>query len=218
MKRNIKARAATSGDRGGALVFPLLAGGSDEALVEALQRGNPAAAAELYDRYADHAYRVLIRILGFDDELEELLQDTFLEALKSIHTLKVGASLKAWLTSVAVFTARGTIRRRARRRWLRFRAPDKLPVQAARPFDADGRAAVKRVYELLDHLPPDERIPLSLRYLEEMELTEVAAACCVSLATIKRRLVRAERHFAALARLDPRLEEWIETSAKWSTR
>jgi RNA polymerase sigma-70 factor (ECF subfamily) len=58
-------------------------------------------------------------------------------------------------------------------------------------------------------LPADERIPFALRFIDGMELTEVARACTVSLATIKRRLSRAEQRFTAFAALEPALAEWL---------
>ena len=64
------------------------------------------------------------------------------------------------------------------------------------------------VREALAVLSSDERIAFSLRHLEELELTEVASACGVSLSTVKRRLKRAEERFDALALRDPRLAGW----------
>jgi RNA polymerase sigma-70 factor (ECF subfamily) len=48
-----------------------------------------------------------------------------------------------------------------------------------------------------------------LRFIDGMELVEVADACSVSLATIKRRLARAQKRFSAMARTYPELDEWV---------
>ena len=56
----------------------------------------------------------------------------------------------------------------------------------------------------------DNRIAFTLRYMHEMDLTEVAAATGVSLATVKRRLARAKKQFMALAKEHPELKEWLE--------
>jgi predicted RNA polymerase sigma factor len=53
----------------------------------------------------------------------------------------------------------------------------------------------------------------SLRFIAEMDLTEVAAACGVSLATIKRRLSRADAKFRAGARTEPELEQRLSEPA-----
>ena len=73
-------------------------------------------------------------------------------------------------------------------------------------------------YRLLDTLPENERLAFSLRFIAEMELTEVAAACGCSLATIKRRLTRAEAHFLAGARQDPALNERLARGERWRNR
>lgn len=61
---------------------------------------------------------------------------------------------------------------------------------------------------VLDRMPDEERLALTLRRLVEMELTEVAAAMDVSLATVKRRLQEAERSFRSLAASEPVLADW----------
>ena len=77
--------------------------------------------------------------------------------------------------------------------------------------------AYRRTYLLLDRLPADERIAFALRYIEGMELAQVAVVCDVSLATIKRRLGRAEQRFTAGARGDAVLCRWLEAGGRWAT-
>ena len=61
----------------------------------------------------------------------------------------------------------------------------------------------------------DQRIPFALRYVQGLELTAVADACGVSLATVKRRLARAEGRFVIMARRHPALKEWVEEGGRW---
>jgi len=185
-------------------------------LVDALRAHHPAAPAILFDRYAPQVRRILVRVLGSDRESADLLQDVFLRALESLDRLRDGERLGSWLTSIAVFTARETIRRRRRWRWLTPFAPEDLPEIAV---SGDGAASeeLRAFYTALSRLPTDERIPFSLRFVEGMELTEVAEACGVSLATIKRRLSRAEVRFLALARRSPALAQRLqEGGGRWS--
>ena len=65
------------------------------------------------------------------------------------------------------------------------------------------------------HLPDDERMAFSLRFISEMQLTEVAAACRVSLATVKRRLARAESRFVDAAKDHPALRERLQNGGRW---
>ncbi|MAQ14467.1 MAG: RNA polymerase subunit sigma [Sandaracinus sp.] len=190
--------------------------GDDAALVAALRRGDPGAPAALYDRHAAHLRRVLARVLGVDDELPDILHETFAQALASIDKLDDAARLEGWLVRIAVFTARGVIRKRGRRRWLRFMAPEEVPDPGRAPADPRARLALARVRRALDQLKADERIAFTLRYFEQMEVLEVAAAMDVSLSTVKRRLRSAEKRFGEIARRDPHLAEWLEQSPRWS--
>ncbi|HJL25977.1 MAG: RNA polymerase subunit sigma [Sandaracinus sp.] len=201
-----------AGRRRGADVHRLGFAGDDAALVAALRRGDPGAPASLYDRHAPYLRRVIARVLGVDDEIPEVLQETFAQALASLDGLDDPRRLRAWLVRVAVFTARGVIRKRRRQRWLRFRAPEQVPEAPQAARDPEARLMLRRVYEVVERMPEKERVPFALRYFEGMELVDVADACAVSLATIKRRLKKARHRFAALAERDPLLRERVRAS------
>ena len=64
---------------------------------------------------------------------------------------------------------------------------------------------------------PDERVAFVLRYVEGMDLGQVAETCRVSLSTIKRRLARAEGRFARAAKRDEVLTTWLEEGGRWTT-
>jgi RNA polymerase sigma-70 factor (ECF subfamily) len=179
-------------------------------LVRALRAGDARAGAALFDRYGVHVRRVLARVLGPDPELSDLLQDVFVAALTSLHSIEDPSALKAWLTRTAVFTARGRIRRRSRWRFLRFVPDDELPEPPVPALDVEGNEALVAVYRVLKSLPADERIAFALRVIEGMELTAVASACGVSLSTIKRRLSGAQQRFDELSGREPVLKAWVK--------
>src|SRR5262245_20458269 len=183
------------------------AGFDDRALVEALRREEPWARAALVEKYEPHIERVVAGALGLDPDLADIIQDVFVRVLEGIHQLKDPAALRGWIGTLAVFTARGHIRRRRRWRWIRFVAPQDVPEVPAAPHNPEATATMRAMYRALDALPADERMVFTLRFMAELELTEVAAACKVSLATIKRRLSRAEARFQEVAKLDPLLSE-----------
>jgi RNA polymerase sigma-70 factor (ECF subfamily) len=88
-------------------------------------------------------------------------------------------------------------------------APDERLSRPAPSPTPDVSAALRRAYQLLDQLHPDERIAFALRYVQGMTLEEVAEVCAVSLSTAKRRLSRANDHFRALCVKEPLLKEWV---------
>jgi RNA polymerase sigma-70 factor, ECF subfamily len=202
------------------VLVPLAFTGDEAALVDALRAKHPGAMAAFFQRYVKLVERLITHVLGFDSELPDVLQEVFAAALSSIHSLHDPAALEPWLASVAALTARKVLRTRSRRAWLRRftdTAEDDLYEPVAPGVDVAARRALRGVYSALSKLPTDERIAFALRFIDGMELTEVAGACNVSLATIKRRLTRAERRFLANARNHPELAVWIGGS-RWQDR
>lgn len=189
----------------------------EAALLDGLQSGEAWAKMALFDQYAPHVERILGRVLGRDAEICDVLQDTFVQAYASVDGIRDAKAIKGWLSTVAVYTARGLIRRRKIRRWLRFWDPGELPEEAAPVAEPTTREALSRSYAILETMPADERIAFSLRFIDGMELTEAASACGCSLATIKRRLAKAENKFLEAARGDAVLSGRIE-GGRWANR
>jgi RNA polymerase sigma-70 factor (ECF subfamily) len=188
----------------------------DQALVAALRARRPEALAALFDRYSSHVYRVLLRTLGPDGDLADLVHDVFVVAFEDIDDLKDASKLKGWLASVAVFTARGCIRRRQRWRWLSRLTQAEVGGGPRPTSGPEVDEAVRSTSAILERLPVDERMAFALRFVDGMKLEEVAEACRTSLATVKRRLARAERRFLELARANPALQEWLSRGTRWS--
>jgi RNA polymerase sigma-70 factor (ECF subfamily) len=183
---------------------------SDAALVAALRAGRNEAGRALFKRYGKDVERVLFRVLGPDVELADLLHDVFVAALTSIHQVRDPNALRGWLTGIAVRKARKCIVKRQRWRIIQFFAPTDMPEGEARVPSLEVNEALRCTYEVLNRLPADERLAFALRHVDRMELTAVAGACGVSLATIKRRLARAQRTFVTIASEHAVLAEWLE--------
>lgn len=183
----------------------------DSDLADALRAGNGRAIARLFDLYGAHVERVLIRTVGRDAEMEDMIQDVFLGAYRSGPNYQGNdAQLKAWISRIAVFTARGYLRKRKRRWWLRSADPVEMPEQSSREPSPHTSEVLRRTYAALDQMDADLRIPFALRELEAMELTEIAEACECSVSTVKRRLAAARKAFERLAKKDPILRDWLE--------
>jgi len=185
-------------------------GSDDASLVAGLRAMEPWAMPALVERYGGHVRRVLIRVLDARDaEAADVFQEVVVRAWEGIDDLKEAGALKPWLTQIAIFTARGVIRRRRRQRWLSFF--DTLPEPKVSWAGPDMQEAAGCVYRVFGRMPVDERIPFALRMLEGMDLEATAAACSMSVATVRRRLVKAERRFFKLARQYDALQPWLES-------
>ncbi|HWA72038.1 MAG TPA: RNA polymerase sigma factor [Polyangiaceae bacterium] len=199
-------------------VLPLSFAGDDAALVAAIREGRPGAKAEFFNRYANQVERLVTHVIGFDPELADILQETYTIAFASIHSLKQGSALKPWLFGIATRTARKLLRTRSRRRWLRYFIDEEDEARhepLIGPTDTEAVHTLRAVYAILARLSVDERVAFSLRFVEGMELEEVAATSGVSLATTKRRLRRAQDRFLRAARKDAMLVERLERGGRW---
>jgi RNA polymerase sigma-70 factor (ECF subfamily) len=183
---------------------------SDAALVAALRAGRAEARTALFDRYADDLERLLYRILGSDSESVDLLQDVFVAALTSIHQLRDPNALGSWLRGIAIRKVRKCILKRQRWRFIQLFAPSDLPEREALVASAEVSEALRCTYAVLEQMPADHRVVFALRHIDGMELTAIAEVCGVSLATIKRRLGRAQATFSTLAAQQPALADWVE--------
>ncbi len=185
------------------------------ALVAGARAGDAAAQAALVRRYQPLVERVVAGALGVDGDLADAVQDVLVAMLEGIGKLRDPAALRSWIVSLAVFTARSRIRRRRRWRWMRFVAPEELPdIPAPAGPRGESEEALRATYLVLDTLPGDERLVFGLRFLAEMQLAEIADASRVSLATVKRRLGRAEARFVEAARAHPALRDRLE-QGRW---
>ncbi len=179
----------------------------DRAIVEAFRADRVDAAARLFDRYSAHMERLLIRVLGNDPEIEDLLHEVFVQALGSIDRLRDPDALRPWLTRIAVYAARMHIRRRTRSRWLVFLPQEEVPEETTTSCPQT-RDLAARVHAILGNIRnADERIAFVLRHVHGMTLPETADACSCSLATVKRRVARGKKAFLKQARRDRALCE-----------
>lgn len=181
----------------------------DHKLVAGLRAGETWAMPALVERYGRHVQRVLTRVLGtHDSEHADVFQEVISSAWEGIGQLKDPGALKAWLTRITVFTARNALRSRGRRRWISFF--ENVPEIEAGWAGPELREAARAVYQIFDRIPVDERIPFALRMLDDLDLEATADACGMSLATVRRRLARAQRRFFKLARQYEALGPWLE--------
>src|SRR5664279_3380346 len=67
--------------------------------------GEPTAVAAMFSEYCETVERVIYRLVGATPDLEDLVQTTFIEAMRSIQRYRGEASFKTWITSIAVHVA-----------------------------------------------------------------------------------------------------------------
>jgi len=172
------------------------AGPSDAALVVAARAGEAWAREALFRRYAPLVNGLAFRLMGRDDDVDDLVQDSFVAALRSLGRLDAPQAFASWLSSIVVRTCGKLLRRRQlMRRFGLGRTVDPIDFDAiiSPTAPADAVAELSAVYALVQGLPAEERVALILRRVEGNSLEEIAALTGTSFATIKRRVAEAER-------------------------
>ena len=185
-----------------------LSDADDATLARALIARNPQAPRVLWQRYAPMVFRMLKRALGPGHDLEDLAQEVFLCVFEKVRGLREPKALKAFVISVTVLTSRHEMRRRWVRRWVRLSRKSDAAETEVVSTDTDAREALTRFYAILDRVNVNDRTAFVLRYMEGLELTEVAGALGLSLATTKRRLARVWTRVALLVDRDPILVQY----------
>jgi RNA polymerase sigma-70 factor (ECF subfamily) len=157
----------------------------------------PESDTELFERFAPYVARIGLRLLGREADVDDLIQDVFIAALRQRHQVRAPEAFRSWLAIIAVRTARRYLRKRRLRAMVGL---DTLPpsLELRDPsISPERRALLSRVYVALDRIPVDQRIAWTLRYVEGEKLEDVAERCGCSLATAKRRIAAAHGRLEA---------------------
>ncbi|MCC6800640.1 MAG: sigma-70 family RNA polymerase sigma factor [Anaerolineae bacterium] len=173
----------------------------DGELVARLKAGDQAAYAQLVEEQAARIYRLALRMMGNETDAEDVLQETFLSAFRSIDSFEERSSLSTWLYRIATNAALMRLRRKEPEQVsvdepLERDDGDLLPRQffdfCCLPEDDllrdEARAEMLRA---IDGLPATLRSVFVLRDIEGLSTEETANALDLSISAVKSRLMRA---------------------------
>lgn len=171
---------------------------SDEALLAAAGTGDAAAIALLFRRHHRTLYRAFTRLLGAREDLDDLVQATFLEAWRSAPSFSGRSSAKTWLIGIAYNVFRHHVRAQSRRRsaFRLFALESKGSVSAISESQVDARRDLASVEAAVLDLPEDLRSVFVLCQLEDMSSKEAAEVLGTREGTVRRRLHDARRQLA----------------------
>jgi len=179
----------------------------EEELVAGLIERRATAVQALYSQYSGTVRRVLVQALGSDRDVDDLTQDTLITVIERASALRKVESLRCFVIGVAIRLAKNEMRKRAIRRFVGLEELVDVPLVA--PYDAVASEGARHLYYALDRLELNARMAFVLRHVHGCDLAETASACGCSVATIKRKLNRAELRFGALVDGDPVLREFL---------
>ena len=154
--------------------------------------GDERAFRELYRRHTPRVYALVLRILGSESDSDDVLQETWLRAIRAAPQFRWESSFSSWLSAIALNCARG-IRRRDKR-WPTTELTDAAPARG-RWLATEARLDVERA---LARVPPGYRAVLTLYELEGRPHEEIAQRLGIAIGTSKSQLHHARRFLRTL--------------------
>jgi RNA polymerase sigma-70 factor, ECF subfamily len=193
----------------------------DVLLVDRCLTGEPAATRELFRRHRARVHASLFRVLGTNRDMDDLLQEAFIQVFKSLHNWRAEASLSTWIDRVSVRVAYRYLSQRGRRIVTTELGDDDGSDAHDGETHNDGpgarrqlaRDGVKRLYAVLDDLGAASRLAFTLHEIDGRPLSEVAALVGSSVTATKLRVWRARKKLELAASADPVLREFLDPAA-----
>jgi RNA polymerase sigma-70 factor (ECF subfamily) len=159
-------------------------GRSDAALVRAASSGSEAALDSLFQRHWRHAYRTAYLVCHDPAAAEDIAQEAFVAAVRSLERFDRRRPFEPWLRRIVVNRAIDWTRMRAARR----ESPTEQLPELAAPSDEPGPG--RDLVDALGRLAPDQRAVIVLRYVLDLTPGEIAASLDLPRGTVNSRLRR----------------------------
>jgi RNA polymerase sigma-70 factor (ECF subfamily) len=177
----------------------------ETALRSALSAAAQSITAEEFDavvrRHQRRVYRFLLMMLRDPEEADNLTQECFLRAYLNRSSFRGESSLETWLLRIAANLARDHARSRKAGFWKRLLGLEDLSANSlAAQVPSDGaspeqvllaREDVRAVWDAANQLSQQQRAVFLLRFVEELELSEIASALELQVGSVKTHLFRA---------------------------
>jgi RNA polymerase sigma-70 factor, ECF subfamily len=174
-------------ERQAVIAWPVTESREEDALVSAARDGDRAAFGQLYDRYARMVHGILLARVP-PREVDDLVQEVFLSALRQLRSLRDLSRFGAWL---------GTITRNRANDYFRKAIPHEKVTEPVSECQTEGKATneageqeAAAILAVVRGLPESYREPLILRLVEGMTGPEIAARTGLTHGSVRVNLCR----------------------------
>ncbi len=172
---------------------------TDEQLVAAARQGDDGAFEQIVRRYEPVVAATVIGMLGQCAEAEDVGQETFMRLHKGLGRFRGEASLKTYITRIAINLSLNELKRRKRRRSILVRKPvEEFHNLEARGESAEGRDTREMVRQGIDQLDDKFRPVIVLRLIDGYSTDETAKILEIPVGTVLSRLARAQDKLKAI--------------------
>lgn len=154
--------------------------------------GNQAAIEALVHQFEAGVFKLALSILDEESDAHEVTQETFIAALKSLHTYKEKNSFKAWLYTIALNRSRSHLRKRKILERLKSAVGGILRIESQERLTPEDEVVKSEketlVWDELNKLDERHRTTIILRYFHELSVAEIAEIMDTKEGTIHSRL------------------------------
>jgi RNA polymerase sigma-70 factor, ECF subfamily len=161
--------------------------------LERCASGDQAACAQLVDQYARVAGTIILRIIGRREDVEDLLQETFLRVFRHLREFQGRSKLSTWICTIAQRVATDALRKRQRS--VRTE-PEDLAAQITSDVDVEQSTAQQEsdllVHKALAELPEKYRLPLMYASIDGLDYDAISAMLNMPVGTVKTHIFRAK--------------------------
>jgi len=159
-------------------------------------QGSRAAQFELYKLYAKAMYNVALRILNYEEEAEDVLQEAFLDAFTRIVDFRQETTFGLWLKQIVINKSINYLRKRK----MEFVSTDEISeVPDEDSFDdSEIQLQAEEIRKAITHLPDGYRVVLSLYLLEGYDHEEIAHILKISENTSRTQYMRAKKKLKSI--------------------
>lgn len=171
---------------------------TDTELISAVLKGDVNSFETLVRRYQPRIFATVRRHSRRESEVEDIVQEVFIKAFQRLETFRGDAPFEHWLMRLTVRTCIDFLRAHQRNRELSFtelspEEGDWLERVKAGPDDVrdDADAARRLIQRVLEQMPPEARMVITLQEIEEKSMKEIAELTGWSIALVKVRAFRA---------------------------
>ncbi len=162
-------------------------------LVERCKRGDPQSFQQLYQQYSKAMYNTSLRIVNNSADAEDVLQESFLDAFRSLHDFHYRSTFGAWLKKIVINKSINILRKR-RNDFVDMESTELQAVTDEEPEnEADMEYKVSAIKKMITRLPDGYRTVLSLYLLEGYDHEEISHILNISHNTVRTQYVRAKQ-------------------------
>lgn len=159
-------------------------------LIAMCRRGKPAAYTALYNQHAGPVYNTILRLVAHTGEAEDLLQETFVAAFRSIAELKNAAGFAGWVKRIAINKSIDTIRKR-KMRFVEFEPGLISEEEDDITDELEFEYTIDAINEAIASLPEIYRTVFTLYAMENIPQAEIARMLGVEHTTVRTQYHRA---------------------------